>query len=85
MTDVKELPVTPVRNKIFISLLFLVIILYVRKVYIWSNHTHKFRITSKNRIGVTDTVGVYGDSIGWYNSNGTHVFFPKNSKIYTIK
>ena len=74
------------RNKIFISLLMLVIFLYVRKVYIWSNnYKPKYRVTSKNRIGVSDTIGVYGDSIGWYNSNGTHVFFPKNSKIDTIK
>jgi len=74
------------RNKIFMSLLMLVIFLYVRKVYIWSNHYKpKYRVTSKNRIGFTDTIGVYGDSIGWYNSNGTHVFFPKNSKIDTIK
>jgi hypothetical protein len=75
------------KNKIFITLLVIASFLYVRKVYICSHHSPipKFRITSKNRIGVTDTIGHYGDSIGWYNSNGTHVFFPKNSKIDTIK
>ena len=73
------------RKKLLLILLISVIALYVMRIYRYHKvGRYKYRITSKNRIGVTDTFSKYGDSIGWYNTNGTHVFFPKKSKITKI-
>ena len=52
-------------------------------------HRYLYRVTYKvnndfYKIGLTDVIDVYGDSIGWYNDNGSHIFFPKNSIIDTI-
>jgi uncharacterized protein YxeA len=74
------------------NIVFLILIiasfLFIRKM-MYSQKKYKYRITSCvgkwDKVGITDSIGVYGDSIGWYNSNGTHVFFPKNSKVDTIK
>lgn len=74
------------KNILFLILIIIASFLFIRKI-IYNQHKYNYRITSYgkwDKVGITDTIG-YGDSIGWYNSNGTHVFFPKNSKIDTIK
>jgi uncharacterized protein YxeA len=75
------------KNIVFLILIFIASFLFIRKM-MYSQKKYKYRITSSgkwDKVGITDSIGVYGDSIGWYNSNGTHVFFPKNSKVDTIK
>jgi hypothetical protein len=72
------------------SLIVFLIILIIGFVIIQKPHRYLYRITEvagerRLKVGVTDSIFTYGDSIGWFNSNDTHVFFPKNSRIDTLK
>jgi hypothetical protein len=73
------------KDRLFLILVIIAILLYICRSSIFDSHHYKYKIQDVSKVGMSDTIGVYGDSIGWYNSNGRHEFFSKNSKIDTIK
>ena len=70
-------------KKVIYLLILLIILLLLRSKV--KSYSTKYTISDSNKIGYTNVVNRYGDSIGWYNKNGTHVFFSKNSRIDTLK